>query len=104
VDNGVTFQSRGWYEVLLTVAWDPANTSGRRFAHTKIPDQHPLHSEAIEAEVVVQLSGGRQLLRGNTVFEPGGVERIVLEVWHDASEPVTVKEASLEIRPLGTPG
>jgi hypothetical protein len=32
--------------VLLTVAWDEVGI-GHRFAHTAIPDSHPLHSEAI---------------------------------------------------------
>src|SRR5438270_10719090 len=65
--EGVVFRTEGWYEVLLEVHWDKAATAGTRFSHTKIPDQHPLHSEAIEAAVLVQISGGRQLLRGNTM-------------------------------------
>ena len=67
-DDGVVFRTEGWYEVLMEVHWDSANRHGTRFSHTKIPDQEPLHSEAINAEVLAQLSDGRQLLRGNTIF------------------------------------
>src|SRR3954471_17899252 len=70
----LVFQRRGWYEVLLTVSWDTTDATGHRFAHTAIPDHHPLHSEAIEASVLQSLSDGRQLLRGNSVFEPGEVD------------------------------
>src|SRR4051794_34276450 len=95
------FQRRGWFEVLLTVSWDSANLRGHRFAHTAIPDHHPLHSEAIEASVLQALSNGQQLLRGNSVFEPGEVDTISLEVWQDGGGPVTVTAASLEVRRLG---
>src|SRR5204862_4592639 len=59
--DGIIFMSDGWYEVLLRVDWDPAETSGTRFAHTKIPGQEPLHSEAISASVLARISDGRQL-------------------------------------------
>src|SRR5205085_12340600 len=70
VDDTLEFVTPGWYEVLLTVQWDPTNRDGRRFAHTAIPDSHPLHSEAIEADALAELSDRRQLLRGNTWFDP----------------------------------
>lgn len=35
--EGIKFVTEGWYEVLLRVDWDPAQTIGTRFAHTKIP-------------------------------------------------------------------
>lgn len=100
IDGGITFIERGWYEVLLTVSWDATNTHGTRFAHTAIPDQHPLHSEAINAAVLAELSSGKQLLRGNTIFAPGEVDHISLEVWHDADETVQILGASLEVRNL----
>jgi hypothetical protein len=100
IDGGITFTERGWYEVLLTVAWDATNTQGTRFAHTAIPDKHPLHSEAINAAVLAELSSGKQLLRGNTIFAPGEVDHISLEVWHDADKTVQILGASLEIREL----
>ena len=100
VGGGTTFTAAGWFEVLLTVAWDPTNGIGRRFAHTAVPDQHPLHSEAIEASILTSLSDGEQLLRGNTVFTPGGVDTIMLEVWHDSGNPLQVRRASLVVRPL----
>jgi hypothetical protein len=100
-DAGIVFRRRGWYEVLLTVAWDSGNQSGTRFSHTAIPDHHPLHSEAINAKVLGEISGGRQLLRGNSIFGPDSVETIVLEVWQNSGDPVTVHEASLCVRPLG---
>jgi hypothetical protein len=96
----VTFAPTGWFEVLLTVEWGSANRVGRRFSHTSIPDRHPLHSEAIEADVLIDISGGKQLLRGNALFGPKGVDRIQLEVWRDSGAPVNVDTASLEIRPL----
>jgi hypothetical protein len=100
VDGGVTFSQRGWYEVLLSVEWSATNIEGTRFAHTAVPDQHPLHSEAINAAVLAALSSGRQLLRGNTIFVPGEADHISLEVWHDAAEPIDLHDASLEIRNL----
>jgi hypothetical protein len=103
VEQGeVVFNERGWYEVLLTVSWDPSNREGHRFAHTSIPDSHPLHSEAIEAAVLSDLSGGRQLLRGNTIFDPdSAISSLALEVWHDASEPIAIEVASIGLRRLG---
>ena len=70
--------------VLLSVAWDPSAVDGTRFSHTRIPDQEPLHSEAISAGVLAQLSDGRQLLRGNTLFGPDRTTSLVIEVWQDS--------------------
>jgi hypothetical protein len=101
--GGVRFSVAGWYEVLLTVPWDRDNREGHRFAHTVIADEHPLHSEAIEAVVLADLSGGRKLLRGNSVFGPKAVDWIELEVWQDSGVPVRVEGASIEVRPLPNP-
>jgi hypothetical protein len=101
IDGGITFRRAGWYEVLLTVNWDATNIHGTRFSHTAIPDQHPLHNEAINAAVLAALSSGRQLLRGNTIFVPGEVDHISLEVWHDANATLDILDAGLEIRDLG---
>lgn len=103
--NGTTIQfaSGGWYEVLLRVDWDPSITAGTRFSHTKIPDQEPLHSEAIDAAVLAQISEGRQLLRGNSLFGPDRTTGLILEVWHDAAEPVAVRYAELVVRELAVP-
>jgi hypothetical protein len=101
----LVFESRGWYEVLLTVCWSTDNTTGTRFSHTAIPDAHPLHSEAINAKVLADLSNGRQLLRGNSIFNPDGPNRIRLEVWHDAEKAIDITRAELAIRKLdGQPG
>lgn len=100
--DGIHFVHPGSFEVLLTVEWDPENADGHRFSHTKIPDHHPLHSEAIEAPVLNELSGGRQLLRGNSVFGSDGLSCIQLEVWHDAPEPVEIRRAELVVRRLAT--
>lgn len=102
-DGGIEFGLGGWFEVLLTVDWGPSNRYGTRFAHTAIPDGHPLHSEAIDAGVLVELSGGKQLLRGNSMFGPKGTNRIDLEVWQDSGSPLDIRDASLEIRPLPDP-
>ena len=102
-DGGIRFTVRGWFEVLLTVDWGSANQLGTRFSHTAIPDRHPLHSEAIQASVLVDLSGGKQLLRGNTLFGPQGVDRLRLEVWQDSGAPLDIQTASLEIRALPNP-
>jgi hypothetical protein len=99
-DEGVKFVEAGWYEILLTVEWDPDVLEGTRFSHTKIPDDHPLHSEAIDASVLSRISGGRQLLRGNSIFGKEGLDEITLEVWHDADEPVEVRRAELAVRKL----
>ena len=99
--DAIVFHVAGWFEVLLTVEWDPNFRSGHRFAHTAIPDSHPLHSEAIDARVLGALSGGRQLLRGNTIFEPASVlDSIALEVWQDSGDTIEVRNASLDIRVL----
>ena len=98
--DGVRFETVGWYEVLMAVVWDPHDTEGTRFSHTRIPGQEPLHSEAINAAVLVQLSGGRQLLRGNTIFGLDHTQEIVLEVWHDSPRPVGVQSGQLRIREL----
>ena len=102
-DKSIHVDGTGWFEVLLTVQWDPSNTLGTRFSHTAIPDNHPLHSEAISADVLATLSGGRQLLRGNTWFQPEDVSNIRLEVWQDSGATIEVEHASLEIRPLPPP-
>jgi hypothetical protein len=47
--EGIEFEPVGWFEVLLRVDWDPTDQTGTRVAHTRIPDQEPLHSEAIDA-------------------------------------------------------
>jgi hypothetical protein len=99
-ERGIVFDTQGWYEVLLRVEWDPRETTGTRFAHTKIPDNEPLHSEAINAEVLARISGGRQLLRGNSVFGLDHTTSIVLEVWHDADKPVEISHAELVVREL----
>jgi hypothetical protein len=97
----IVFRVAGWFEVLLTVEWDPNFRAGTRFSHTAIPDSHPLHSEAINAKVLGELSGGKQLLRGNTIFEPdSGVRSIALEVWQDSSDVIEVTNAAIELRPL----
>src|SRR4051812_30514405 len=82
-DGVITFVERGWYEVHRSGAWDPGVTAGTRFAHSKIPEGHPLHSEAIDAAVLAQISDGRQLLRGNAIFGDGETDQLALEVWHD---------------------
>ena len=98
----IRFNVEGWFEVLLTVDWGSGNRFGTRFSHTAIPDHHPVHSEAIEAAVLVDLSRGKQLLRGNTVFGPKRVDRMQLEVWQNSGVPIDLQGASLEIRPLFT--
>ena len=102
-DEGIVFDTHGWYEVLLRVDWDPTVTAGTRFSHTKIPDQEPLHSEAIDGAVLVQLSHGRQLLRGNTLFGPDRTTSLVLEVWQDSGRPIEVAYAELVVRELEVP-
>ena len=102
-DDGVRFCTRGWYEVLLKVEWDRGDVEGTRFSHTKVPDQEPLHSEAINAAVLHQISEGRQLLRGNAIFGPDAAPEVVLEVWHDSPHTTTVGYAELLIRELQVP-
>ena len=99
-DRRVVFDTTGWYEVLLRVDWDADDRTGTRFAHTKIPDNEPLHSEAIDADVLARISDGRQLLRGNTIFGLDHTTSILLEVWHDAEAPVEVSYAHLVVREL----
>ena len=53
--------------------------------------------------MLVDLSDGKQLLRGNTMFGAKGVDRIQLEVWQDSGTSLDVENASLEIRPLPNP-
>jgi len=101
--DGVVFRTEGWYEVLLEVHWDAEMRNGTRFSHTKIPDQEPLHSEAINANVLAQLSEGRQLLRGNSLFGPERTSCLVLEVWQDSGRPVEVEKAGLIVRELCVP-
>ena len=101
--DGVVFDTDGWYEVLLRVDWDTAKTVGTRFSHTKIPGQEPLHSEAINALVLAQLSQGRQLLRGNSLFGPDRTTSLVLEVWQDSGEVIEVSYAELVVRELHVP-
>ena len=101
--DGIEFDTEGWYEVLLRVDWDSEDTSGTRFAHTKIPDQEPLHSEAISADVLARISQGRQLLRGNSLFGPDRTTCLKLEVWHDSTQPVEVRYAELIVRELHVP-
>ena len=103
VDEGVVFRTEGWYEILLEVHWDADAREGTRFSHTKIPGQEPLHSEAINADVLGQLSEGRQLLRGNSIFGPERTSSLVLEVWQDSGRPVRVEKASLSVRELRVP-
>src|SRR6266542_4461877 len=98
--QGICFERMTWLEVLLAVEWDPHDTEGTRFSHTRIPDQEPLHSEAIDAAVLVQLSGGRQLLRGNTIFGLDNTSEVILEVWHDSPRPVDVRSGELRVREL----
>jgi len=102
-DDGVVFDTDGWYEILLRVDWDTDNTMGTRFSHTKIPDQEPLHSEAINGSVLVELSGGKQLLRGNSLFGPNRTTSLVLEVWQDSGGPLDVTYAELVVRELEVP-
>jgi hypothetical protein len=101
--DGVEFDTEGWYEVLLRVDWDDRDTAGTRFAHTKIPDQEPLHSEAISAGVLARISQGRQLLRGNSLFGPDRTTCLRLEVWHDSNQSVEVRHAELVVRELRVP-
>lgn len=103
VGGELHFATVGWYEVLLRVEWDPHRTDGSRFCHSKIPDQQPLHSEAINAAVLTKISDGKQLLRGNTVFGPRHMSSLVLECWHDSGAPVRVLNADLTVRELRVP-
>jgi hypothetical protein len=101
--DGIVFDTEGWYEVLMRVDWDPEKRSGTRFSHTKIPGQEPLHSEAIDATVLSQISNGSQLLRGNSLFGPERTTCLVLEVWQDSGESVEITYAELAVRELAVP-
>src|SRR5437763_1779146 len=102
-EEGVVFDTEGWYEVLLRVEWNGTNTAGTRFSHTRIPDQEPLHSEAIDAGVLARISEGRQLLRGNNLFGPDRTTSLVLEVWQDSGQSLEVGHAELVVRELKVP-
>ena len=102
-DDRVVFSTPGWYEVLLLVHWDEGVTDGTRFSHTKIPGQQPLHSEAIDAAVLAQISEGRQMLRGNTIFGPDRTSSLILEVWQDSGREVEVRKAGFTVRELEVP-
>jgi hypothetical protein len=103
VDGVVVFRAEGWYEILLAVEWDPEARRGTRFSHTTVPGQQPLHSEAVSAGVLAAISGGRQLLRGNTLFGPERTDRLALEVWQDSGEVVELKSAAITVRELAVP-
>jgi hypothetical protein len=102
-NEGVVFETDGWYEVLLRVDWDTTTTAGTRFSHTKIPGQEPLHSEAISALVLAEISHGQQLLRGNSLFGPDRTSSLVLEVWQDSGTPLEIRYAELVVRELRVP-
>lgn len=85
-------------ELILHVRWPGGMTGGHRFAHTRCDDGAPLHSEAIEARVLDGLTGGTQVLRGTTWTGPGGVSRVAVEVWHDASTELQVEAVSVTVR------
>jgi len=102
-DDAVTFRVVGWYEVLIRVDWDPKILRGTRFCHTMIPDHEPLHSEAIDAEVLSALNGGSQRLRGNTIFGLDHTTSLVLEVWQDSGAPIELRAAEIVVRELCVP-
>src|ERR1041385_9273292 len=90
-EGAVTFVVPGWYEVMLVVEWDPENRQGARFAHSRIGDSPPLHSEAIPAGVLADISGGGQLLRGDGPFGPGGAGAARLGGWPGSRGPGGVR-------------
>jgi hypothetical protein len=102
-DDGIVFRSDGWYEVLLEVDWSPSVREGTRFSHTDIPGQEPLHSEAIAADVLVDVSGGKQMLRASSVFGPNRTTRLVLEVWQNSGQVVEIRSAAMKVRELSVP-
>jgi hypothetical protein len=102
-DEAVTFRVVGWYEILMRVDWDPKNRGGTRFCHTMIPDHEPLHSEAIDAEVLFALNGGSQRLRGNTIFGLDHTTKLVLEVWQNSGAPIELRAAEIVVRELCVP-
>ncbi|TMM14633.1 MAG: hypothetical protein E6G01_12350 [Actinobacteria bacterium] len=103
VGDLVVFRSEGWYEILLEVDWDPENRQGTRFSHTAIPGEQPLHSEAVSAAVLADISEGKQLLRGNTLFGPERTASLALEVWQDSGDVVEVRAAAITARVLAVP-
>ena len=103
VDDAVVFRSEGWYEILLAVQWDPEARRGTRFSHTAVPGQQPLHSEAISAAVLADISSGKQLLRGNTLFGPERTASLTLEVWQDSGHVVELEAAAITVRELAVP-
>jgi hypothetical protein len=103
VDGVVVFRSEGWYEILLEVDWDPEARRGTRFSHTAVRGQQPLHSEAVSAGVLAAISGGKQLLRGNTLFGPERTASLALEVWQDSGDVVELKAAAITVRELAVP-
>jgi hypothetical protein len=103
IDGVVVFRSEGCYEILLEVAWDPRARRGTRFSHTSVPGQQPLHSEAVSADVLAAISGGRQRLRGNTLFGPERTASLALEVWQDSGDMVELKAAAITVRELAVP-
>jgi hypothetical protein len=102
-ERGVVFDMPGWFEVEMRVDWDASVTTGTRFSHTKVPGQEPLHSEAINALVLSRISQGKQMLRGNSVFGVDNTMSLILEVWHDAPQAVSVNCGELKLRPLKVP-
>jgi hypothetical protein len=102
-DDAITFRVVGWYEVLMRVDWDPKKLRGTRFCHTMVPDHEPLHSEAIDAEVLSALNGGSQRLRGNTIFGLDRTSSLVLEVWQDSGAPIELRAAEIVVRELCVP-
>ncbi|MGQ0846692.1 MAG: hypothetical protein ACT4QF_21430 [Sporichthyaceae bacterium] len=102
-DGRVAFRTVGWYEVLMTVEWDPTVRGGTRFSHTMVSDHEPLHSEAIDADVLISLNGGRQLLRGNSIFGLSCTAQLELGVWQDSGEAIDLRGAQLVVRELCVP-
>ena len=93
----MVFRTDGWYEVLLEVNWNPSVRGGTRFSHTNIPGQEPLHSEAIAADVLADIRGGKQLLRSNSVFGPNRTTPPQC-VKADASSPSKRRESAVSQR------
>ena len=59
----------GSYEVVPRAEWDSANTGSTRSSHTRLDGGPPLHSEAIAACGLVQLSGGQGSLPARMLLE-----------------------------------
>lgn len=100
IGGSVQFRSEAPWEVLLTAFWDPTVVEGRRFVHTLVSDGFPLHSEMIDADALIAVSGGRQILRENTRFAPGALSSLRAEVWQDSKKPVNLLSLSLAFRPM----